>query len=171
VDYNSKFSYLREYYLPYKFKLLLRGSRDGFTPKTFHTICDNRLNTVTFIKVKETGEILGGHNPSVWKSSDDWSQSYYSFIFSFKSKGDIKDPILSRVKNTHKSLLYNFCNGPTFGGYDLRISYNGDYYRYGMDEEPFNYNICKQTNYEKRIRNTEDKFHVEDYEVFQIINK
>ncbi|GBC29668.2 hypothetical protein GLOIN_2v1868421 [Rhizophagus irregularis DAOM 181602=DAOM 197198] len=30
-----------ESYLPYKFDLLLRGSRDGFTPKKFHELCDD----------------------------------------------------------------------------------------------------------------------------------
>ncbi|CAB4413978.1 unnamed protein product [Rhizophagus irregularis] len=60
VDYNNKFSYLRELYLPYKFKLLLRGSRDGFTPQKFHELCDDKPNTITFIKVSGTGEILGG---------------------------------------------------------------------------------------------------------------
>ena len=33
VDINSKFAHFRELYLPYNFKLLLRGSRDGYTPK------------------------------------------------------------------------------------------------------------------------------------------
>ena len=45
-------------YLPYKFELLLRGSRDGFTPKKFHELCDGKLNIVTFIKVKRTEEFL-----------------------------------------------------------------------------------------------------------------
>ncbi len=35
VDINSDFVYKRELYLPYEFKLLLRGSRDEFTPKYF----------------------------------------------------------------------------------------------------------------------------------------
>ena len=35
-------------YLPYKFRLLLRGSRNGFTPKAFHTICENEDYTITF---------------------------------------------------------------------------------------------------------------------------
>ena len=52
IDVNCNFSHLRELYLPYKFKLLLRGSRDGFTPKNFHILCDGKPNTVTFIKVK-----------------------------------------------------------------------------------------------------------------------
>src|SRR4051794_40015264 len=48
---NRKFAHIRELYLPYKFELLLRGSRDGFTPKKFHKLCDNKHNTVTFIKI------------------------------------------------------------------------------------------------------------------------
>ena len=69
VDIKSKYAYARELYLPYKFKLLLRGSRDGFTPNKFHTLYNNIPHTVTFIKVKETEEIIGGYNPLVWKNS------------------------------------------------------------------------------------------------------
>ncbi|PKC68364.1 hypothetical protein RhiirA1_457310 [Rhizophagus irregularis] len=69
VDVNCNFSYLRELYLPYKFQLLLRGSRDGFTPKRFHELCDGKPYTVTFIKVKGAEEIIGGYDPSKWESS------------------------------------------------------------------------------------------------------
>ncbi|RIA84602.1 hypothetical protein C1645_832027 [Glomus cerebriforme] len=31
-------------------------------------LCDNRPHTVTFIKVKGTGEIIGEYNPLIWKS-------------------------------------------------------------------------------------------------------
>jgi hypothetical protein len=58
VIIDNKFSQIRELYLPYKFELLLRGSRDGFTPKKFHTLCDDKSNTVTFIKVKERKKLL-----------------------------------------------------------------------------------------------------------------
>ncbi|EXX70396.1 uncharacterized protein OCT59_011334 [Rhizophagus irregularis] len=161
VDYNSKYSYLRELYLPYKFELLLRGSRDGFTPNIFHELCDDKPNTITFIKVSGTEEILGGYNPSIWESSNSWSRCYYNFIFSFKSKNEIKGPILSCVKNMDNALYYHPNYDPTFGNSDLRLS--------GLNQ--FNYNWCKQTNYEKRIRDTEDKFNIEDYEVFQITKK
>jgi hypothetical protein len=77
---NSKFTHFRELYLPYKFELLLRGSRDGFTPKKFHELCDNKHNTVTFIKVLETEEIVGGYNPIMWESSNSWSETKDSFI-------------------------------------------------------------------------------------------
>ncbi len=84
--------------MPYEFKLLLRGSQDGFTPKKFHKLCDNISCTVTFIKVKGTEEILGGYNPLMWESSDKWVKTKDSFIFSFKNKDNFKDQILSYVR-------------------------------------------------------------------------
>ena len=33
-------------YLPYEFKLLLRGSRDGFTSEAFHSLCDDKPQTL-----------------------------------------------------------------------------------------------------------------------------
>jgi hypothetical protein len=119
IDIKSKFVYTRELYLPYKFKLLLRGSRDGFTPKKFHELCDNILCTVTFIKVKETEEIIGGYNPLKWKihggKIGEWGETRDSFIFSFKNKNDFKDPILSYVKNMDHAVYYHRRFGPTFG--------------------------------------------------------
>src|SRR5205814_1082496 len=107
---NNKFSRIRELYLPYKFELLLRGSRDGFTPKKFHELCDNKPHTVTFIKVKGAEEILGGYNPLIWKSPDrgDWGKTKDSFIFSFKNKNNfIKDVIISNVENINRALFYH----------------------------------------------------------------
>ncbi|GBC11666.2 BTB/POZ protein [Rhizophagus irregularis DAOM 181602=DAOM 197198] len=46
--------------------------KDEFTPKKFHTLCDNKCHTVTFIKVKDSEEILGGYNPLKWESSRTW---------------------------------------------------------------------------------------------------
>ncbi|CAB4435322.1 unnamed protein product [Rhizophagus irregularis] len=73
-----KYAYARELYLPYKFKLLLRGSRDWIHSKKFHELCDDKLYTVTFIKVKGTEEIIGGYNPLVWKS-DVMTQRKYNY--------------------------------------------------------------------------------------------
>src|ERR1043166_8304268 len=107
---NGKFAHVKESYLPYKFELLLRGSRDGFTPKKFHELCDDKPITVTFIKVKGTEVILGGYNPIIWKSSDKdvWSKTKDSFIFSFKNKNNfIEDVIISNVKDADYAILYN----------------------------------------------------------------
>ncbi|KAG9290981.1 hypothetical protein G9A89_000136 [Geosiphon pyriformis] len=45
------------------FNLLLQGSRDGFTPADFHRLCDNKGATISVIKVKETGQLIGSHGP------------------------------------------------------------------------------------------------------------
>ncbi|PKY27038.1 hypothetical protein RhiirB3_415723, partial [Rhizophagus irregularis] len=68
----------------YEFKLILRGSRDGFEPNKFHEICDDRSCTITIIKVKFNNQILGGYNPIEWKSDRSYSATKDSFIFSFK---------------------------------------------------------------------------------------
>jgi hypothetical protein len=158
---NNKFDHLRELYLPYKFRLLLRGSRDGFTPKKFHELCDGKYNTVTFIKVKGTEEIIGGYNPLKWESSG-CGRTKDSFIFSFKNNF-IKDVIISSVVNTNCALQYHYKKGPSFGS-DIIISSNS---------ESTNYNNvwCRKCYYEKKIKDAEDQFLIEDYEVYQIAER
>ncbi|GES90287.1 hypothetical protein GLOIN_2v1877169 [Rhizophagus clarus] len=171
-DIKSKFSYARELYLPYEFKLLLRGTRDGFTPKRFHELCNDISHTVTFIKIKGTEEIIGGYNPLKWNSGNvgtrhgTWGETKDTFIFSFKSKNNFKDSILSHVKNMKKALLYHANCGPIFGKNDLHIFVSGD-----NDLKEYDQCWCRQETYEKKIRDTGGQFSVEDYEVFQIIKK
>ncbi|GBB85472.1 hypothetical protein RclHR1_00120026 [Rhizophagus clarus] len=107
-------------YLPYKFQLLLRGSRDEFTPKIFHGLCDNKPNTVIF-KVKGTEEILGGYNPIIWRShgSGLWAKTKDSFIFSFKNN-NVKGGIISDIEDTDRASWYDSGAGPFFG-YDIII--------------------------------------------------
>ncbi|EXX68515.1 uncharacterized protein OCT59_029153 [Rhizophagus irregularis] len=164
IDIKSKYAYARELYLPYEFKLLLRGSRDGFTPRKFHKLCDNKLYTVTFAKIKETEEIIGGYNPLEWKSNGKFVKTKDSFIFSFKSKNNFKDSILSRIKDSDHALFCGSNVGPKFG--------TDDFDMIAMeDSKEYEYLRCLQRSYEKKIRDTEDKFSIEDYEVFQIIEK
>ncbi|GES83717.1 carbohydrate-binding module family 13 protein [Rhizophagus clarus] len=149
----------------YEFKLIFRGSRDGFSAEKFHKICDNQSRTVTVIKVKDSNEILGGYNPIKWDSR--YSYNCYgttrdSFIFSFVDKSNVRDYVLSRVKNEKQAMNYLPHHGPSFGPDDLVI--------YGGREHSFNndHSYCKKMSYEKQIRETEEKFSVEEYEVFQI---
>ncbi|EXX72008.1 hypothetical protein RirG_073350 [Rhizophagus irregularis DAOM 197198w] len=173
IDIKSKFSYTREFYLPYKFELLLRGSRDGFTPRKFHELCDNIPCTLTLIKVKGMEEIIGGYNPTVWKSPDGCGKYFEikdSFIFSFKSKDNFKDPILSYVKNYSQALFYERNAGPTFDDdIDIYAEYDDD--EDEDDNKNYDFIRCKQQSYEKKIRDTEDKFLIDDYEVFQILER
>ena len=161
MDVNNKFSHFRELYFPYKFKLLLRGSRDGFTPKKFHELCDNKPRTVTFMKVKETEEILGGYNPIIWKYSGhgEWGKTKDSFIFSFKL--NVKNAIISSVKNANYAIFNNNKCGPYFGS-DIIIQAKDESTDYDRIR-------CRNSYYEKRLRDTEDTSSIDDYEVFQVI--
>ncbi|RGB37540.1 hypothetical protein C1646_756783 [Rhizophagus diaphanus] len=105
----------------YKFKLILRGSRDGFKAEQFHEICDNQSCTVTIIKVQESNEILGGYNPIKWKSGNGYGITDDSFIFSFMNKENIENHIISRVKFADCAINYWNSYGPSFGIGDLKI--------------------------------------------------
>jgi hypothetical protein len=41
-------------------KLLYRGSRDGWTPDDFHSLCDGESPTISLFKVKN-GPCIGGY--------------------------------------------------------------------------------------------------------------
>jgi hypothetical protein len=152
----------------YEFKLMLRGSRDGFTPNKFHELCDNQSNTVTIIKVKNSKEILGGYNPTIWEINYNYSTAN-SFIFSFNNNNNdinndsIENYILSYVINEYSAIFNNPNNGPSFGSNDLILR--------GEDFNIYKASYCKQKSYEKPIREIEGKFFVEEYEIFQIINE
>jgi hypothetical protein len=163
VDVNNKFAYLRELYLPYKFQLLLRGSRDGFTPKNFHTLCDGKPYTVTFIKLKDSEEILGGYNPLKWESSNSFGITKDNFIFSFKNKNNFfKNTNISYAKIMDATIAYYHKTGPCFGG-DIKI--------YSEDElTNYSHTYYGQNHYEKKITDCSE-LTIEDYEVFRIFKK
>ncbi|CAG8463063.1 8992_t:CDS:2 [Funneliformis caledonium] len=73
------------------------------------------------------------------------SQNYIEIL-----EDDIKEVAL---------FYYDHC-GPSFCN-DLYVS--------STDKGNYNYNYCYQDGYEKQIRDTQDNFSIEDYEVFQIL--
>ncbi|CAB4440696.1 unnamed protein product [Rhizophagus irregularis] len=150
----------------YEYKLLFRGSRDGFSLNKFHEICDDKACTVTLVKVESSNEILGGYNPVKWKSDDVWGVTKDSFIFSFNT-GRIEDYILSRVKNKNYAINNGSNRGPSFGDGDLSI------WKTPMWKSTQVLDFCysKKNFYEKPIRKTENNFKIGEYEVFQIINQ
>ncbi|RHZ78302.1 hypothetical protein Glove_166g95 [Diversispora epigaea] len=157
---------------PYKFQLILRGSKDGFSPIKFWNMCHGHANTVVIIKVKGTDEILGGYNPLMWDNTNDLSvfvQTEDSFTFSLKN-GNIQNSILSRVKRPEHALRYcdkssQYIAGPNFGGGHLYLmSYK---YDFTIDDASLSF----INNYEKLIRTTHTKFSIIDYEVFKVVRK
>ncbi|CAG8710908.1 16477_t:CDS:1 [Acaulospora colombiana] len=69
--------------IPYKLKLLVRGSRDGFEAETFHEKCDKQGATITVMQIACSGELIGGYNPIEWTTGDFRINTQNSFLFSF----------------------------------------------------------------------------------------
>jgi hypothetical protein len=149
---------------PYEFKLLFRGSRDGFYPDKFHEICDLQSRTVAIAKVKGRDEILGGYNPIAWKSVDRYSNTKDSFIFSFNRINRNENYTLSRIIDNRHAIDNRSHYGPSFG--------NGDLIIWGLDIISLSTNYCYacKNSYERSIRETQDRFSVEEYEVFRLMN-
>ncbi|RHZ65273.1 hypothetical protein Glove_318g43 [Diversispora epigaea] len=157
--------------IPYKFELILRRSRDGFAPQKFWNICHGHAHTVLVMKVKGTDEIIGGFNPLAWDKSNKknkWVETKDSFIFSLKN-GNIRNSILSRVKNHERAILNRSKGeqkmvGPQFGS-DFWM--NSSSYNFTLDNEIF----CRNENhfYERSIRkSSSERFSIVNYEVFKV---
>ncbi|KAG9300218.1 hypothetical protein G9A89_002664 [Geosiphon pyriformis] len=145
------------------FSLLLQGSRDGFTPADFHRLCDNKGATLTVIKVKGTGQLIGGYTPESWHSRDSWIDGKGSFIFSL-GDGKVENAKFGKFvsgKGTYAGLKY----GPYFGSKSILMEGDDFQNNYGCSCQ-------KDSSYEHVIipgsENQRVPFSVEDYEVFQI---
>ncbi|RIB18451.1 hypothetical protein C2G38_1347210 [Gigaspora rosea] len=155
---------------PYSFKLLLRGSKDGWDVNTFHELCDFRGPTITILKVKETGDLIGGYNPTSWarftnivenyegyfrfKDVQYFSKTSNSFIFSFTNSSN---PVLSRIntRKNEKAVWSDKNHGPCFGTTDLCMGSR----RW----------ISIRSDYRSRVINLKN-FTIEEYEVLGFDN-
>ena len=86
----------------YEFRLIYSGTRDGYARSEFEDRCYNINQTVTIMKIKETGELIGGYNPVCWNIKGRPPNDYYSietdksFIFKVE-ENQMDNLILSRV--------------------------------------------------------------------------
>ncbi|CAG8670491.1 31858_t:CDS:2, partial [Gigaspora margarita] len=161
--------------LPFTFMLIYRASRDGFGIENFHENCDNKGPTVVVIKVRNSGEIIGGYNPLKWcriktkhdersrlltynNDFDHQCRTSNSFIFSLTNQAF---PILSQVSSKEEAIIWCRNKGPCFCLQDLHVT----------SLRPNNI-ICKSKkhSYEKKVISRES-FEIEEYEVFQIIDE
>jgi hypothetical protein len=110
-----------------QFRLLYRGSRDGFAASNFHNKCDSKSNTVTIIMTTK-GFIFGGFSPLAWDSSNQWKvdNSRQSFVFSIHNPHNITDKKFSLTNPTY-AICCSSSYGPWFGGGDdFRVADGGN---------------------------------------------
>jgi hypothetical protein len=108
-----------------KWRLIYRGSEDGFRTSDFDRKCDKKSNTVTIIETTE-GFIFGGFTPIAWESRDAYKTDDIggSFLFSVKNphKHEIGRIVL---KDARYAIRCCPSYGPTFGnGCDIHVSDN-----------------------------------------------
>jgi hypothetical protein len=106
-----------------KWKLLYRGSTDGFGASNFHSKCDGHSNTLTVI-LSTTGCIFGGFTPVAWEPSggsrsDSTKQSFLFLIKDWRNSSARVFPILNASWAIYCSSSY----GPIFGSnFDIYVS-------------------------------------------------
>ncbi|CAG8481381.1 14305_t:CDS:2 [Acaulospora colombiana] len=146
----------------HEFKLLLRGSRDGFSARKFHELCDHKGRTIVVMKVAGTGKIVGGYNPVSWRSGffGRWIKTNDSFIFSFDDNENLNNSKICRILSQHSgmALFGADVRGPCFGNRDLWMSNFNNLSRQCSSQRSY---------YDKSVIDS-NKFDVEDYEVFLI---
>ncbi|CAG8533086.1 13423_t:CDS:1 [Acaulospora morrowiae] len=160
MDCHSKTYNLDE--IPYEFHLLIRGSQSGFDRDAFWRFCDGCSNTVVVMRIRGSDEIIGGYNPLEWKSKKN-SYLYTNNSFVFSLKNGEQNSIISRLRNgqASRAIYSSRAYGPRFARQDIFMENN------------FNSKNCKCIceSYEVPIRNTSEKFSVDEYEVFKVYKK
>ncbi|CAG8690542.1 14057_t:CDS:2 [Acaulospora morrowiae] len=136
----------------YSYKLLLRGSRDGFDVETFKSKCFDKGATIIVIKLKGEKKVIGGYNPVRWSGSEHYIITTESFLFSIPLDLDPTRIILSRVVGAAQAIADSNEQWVGFGDSDLYIFRK----------------ICEREDYEFNIIDNKS-FDMEDYEVFQVI--
>ena len=145
-----------------KCKLLYDGKRDGGQTTTFHSLCDNKGPTITFIKTNKNRRI-GGFTMKNWNVNlNSYVSDDKAFIFDLDKNEKYEINSASNAIYSHKGY------GPIFGGnHDILLGEN-----FFTDEK--NSYFCHNNNsYYKYSSNVKDKSQVnficEEIEVYQII--
>jgi hypothetical protein len=98
------------------FRLLYRGSRDGFEASTFHSRCNGHPNNVTLI-LSTNNCIFGGYTPLAWSSraSAVPDPSLTSFLFTIRNPHNLPAQIF-RLRIADQAIYDYDYYGPVFGG-------------------------------------------------------
>jgi len=98
-----------------RFKLLWRGTRDGFTSKAFQDKCNKFKPTITLVQAT-TGNIFGGFSDQDWTVTSNYKSTLNTFIFSIthKEKYFLKPANQTTATYTHPNYLATFGGGHDF---------------------------------------------------------
>ena len=105
--------------------LLYRATRDGCNAAAFHSKCDGKANTITFIKT-DSNDVFGGFASASWNSSGYYIADSSAFVFYLRRKGSSKcEKFIIKRENLYKAMIGNRNYGPIFGGGNGDANNNG----------------------------------------------
>jgi len=165
----SKLIYLCEFSPNDKWCFLYRGTRDGFRPRDFHSICDGHSNTLTILKAKHSSFIFGGFTVAMWDSSSRCRKDRNSFIFSLTNNDDNKPLKMKIYPDQHQRAIA--CGselGPTFGQ-DIIIGINGNTTRENYSNLGHTYShpqYAQGTNEARIFLTGSQEFQLDEIEVY-----
>jgi hypothetical protein len=147
-------------------ELLFRTNVDGDSSNTFHSKCDGKGPTITFIKTT-SGKRIGGFAVVPWTNNSGYKTDSEAFIFSLDACQKFV-----QYRSFGNAVYHNSSYGPTFGGgHDIYLangcksntsSYCNSNNTYGFF---YSYNLINPGT-------QNSSFQVTDYEVYLIkINK
>ncbi|XP_028415648.1 uncharacterized protein LOC114539010 [Dendronephthya gigantea] len=151
----------------YNTLLCWRASRDGWAAATFHTRCDHKKPTVTFIKVGEY--IFGFFVTESWEGSR-YKEAPGSFIFSLRNKENLA-PFKAPLKDeSHgNAVCANPSYGPTIGGgHDIHISDNAHSNTNSYTNFGHTYEAAENVGKDTILAGTK-KFSPSELEVFHLV--
>eukprot|EP00117_Sycon_ciliatum_P011947 scpid50049/ scgid13206/ BTB/POZ domain-containing protein 19 len=124
-----------------QWQCLYRGTRDGFSAKSFHRKCDNKGPTLVLVKSTDNS-LFGGYAEQSWTSQPSkgrFVKSTRSFLFTLQQSSG-KGPMRYNVTKTNSALWHHPGRGPTFGsGFDLHIAANSQQSTTGYSSFPLSY--------------------------------
>ena len=140
-------------------KLIYRASKDGDNSNDFHSKCDNKENTVTFIKDKK-GKIFGGFANQKWNQNNGWISDSNAFLFSLDNYENYF------YANNGNQIYGSSSSGPIWwDGNDIKISSGCIYFKNSISKQSSSFNY----NGRKNALTGGEEFQVEDYEVYQLV--
>jgi len=152
-------------------RLLYRGSEDGFDSESFHTLCDDHYETIVIVQTI-TDCIFGGFTPCKWHSYTSYSCNTETFLFALKSLHGQKPVKLLNDGKFQRSIFGSPKCGAAFGfGHDLYISADCDSNNKSYTKLGESFTLPGYEGVLEEYFCGEKNFKVKEIEVFQKIER
>jgi hypothetical protein len=157
-----------------KFKLIYRGSKNGFSASEFHKNCDGNKETLTII-LSENNNIFGGYINGNWsannilKENNRFGTDNTSFIFSLINK--YNEPIILKCIESSQAYYKSSNRLISFGMSDILITTNCNINKTSQSNLGFSY---KHPNFKRGSKESQSflagtqNFQVKEIEVYEL---